>query len=167
MLLCLEWRGGKEGDKFVSLVGKGVTFDTGGLNLKPTSGIANMHMDKHGACSVLSAFESAVKLKLPLNLVAVVGLAENYVSNNSYRPLDIIQSRKGLTVEIGNTDAEGRLVLADCMHWAQEKYPTQTLIELSTLTGAIVVALGKERAGLFTNASSLAAELSKRGEEAD
>jgi len=82
----------------VSLVGKGLCFDAGGLNLKPTSGIAGMHNDKHGACSVLSAFEAAVKLKIKSNIVAVVGLAENFISSNSYRPLDIIKSRKGLTV---------------------------------------------------------------------
>ena len=105
MMICLEWRGGEIDEPFVSFVGKGLTFDSGGLNLKPTSGISGMHNDKHGACSVLSAFESAVKLKLKSNLVAVIGLAENFVSSNSFRPLDIIKSRKGLTVEIGNTDA--------------------------------------------------------------
>lgn len=110
-----------------------------------------MHIDKHGACSVLSAFESVAKLNLKCNVVAVLGLAENFVSSNSYRPLDIIRSRKGLTVEIGNTDAEGRLVLADCMNWVQTNYKVKTLVELSTLTGAIVVALGKQRAGVFTN----------------
>lgn len=146
-------------------MGKGLCFDAGGLNLKPTSGISGMHNDKHGACSVLSAFESAVKLKLPINVVAVVGLAENFVSSNSYRPLDIIRSRKGLTVEIGNTDAEGRLVLADCMHWVQQNYKVNTLIELSTLTGAIIIALGKERAGLFTNSASLTSRLLERGEQ--
>jgi leucyl aminopeptidase len=124
-----------------------------------------MHNDKHGACSVLSAFESAVKLKLKSNLVAVIGLAENFVSSNSFRPLDIIKSRKGLTVEIGNTDAEGRLVLADCMNWVQEKYKVKSLIELSTLTGAVIIALGKERAGLFTNSHSLSSELQQRGDE--
>jgi leucyl aminopeptidase len=106
-----------------------------------------------------------VKLKLPINLVAVVGLAENFVSSNSFRPLDIIRSRKGLTVEIGNTDAEGRLVLADCMHWVQQNYKVSTLIELSTLTGAIIIALGKQRAGLFTNSSTLTSRLLEGGEQ--
>lgn len=94
----LEWNGDKDNDQFLSIVGKGLCFDAGGLNLKPTSGISGMHSDKHGACSVLSAFESAVKLKLKSNIVASIGLAENFVSSNSYRPLDIIKSRKGLTV---------------------------------------------------------------------
>lgn len=151
MLVCLEWTALAESQDYVALVGKGLCFDSGGLNLKPTGGISGMHIDKHGACSVLSAFESVAKLNLKCNVVAVLGLAENFVSSNSYRPLDIIRSRKGLTVEIGNTDAEGRLVLADCMNWVQTNYKVKTLVELSTLTGAIVVALGKQRAGVFTN----------------
>lgn len=102
---------------------------------------------------------------MKVNVVAVLGIAENFVSSNSFRPLDIIKSRKGLTVEIGNTDAEGRLVLADCMHWVQQNYKTKTLVELSTLTGAIVIALGNERAGLFSNSQTLTTELLQRGEQ--
>lgn len=165
IFVCLEWKGDSEKQDFISLVGKGLCFDAGGLNLKPTSGISGMHNDKHGACSVLSAFESAVKLKMKVNVVAVLGIAENFVSSNSFRPLDIIKSRKGLTVEIGNTDAEGRLVLADCMNWVQQNYKTKTLVELSTLTGAIIIALGNERAGLFSNSQTLTTELLQRGEQ--
>ena len=122
-------------------------------------------MDKHGATSVLSAFESVVRLKLKVNLTVSIGLVENFVSSNSYRPLDIIRSRKGITVEIGNTDAEGRLVLADCMNWTQEKYKVKNMIELSTLTGAIVIALGKKHAGLFSNSDQLTNNLLSAGRQ--
>ena len=133
--------------------------------MKPTAGIKEMHMDKHGATSVLSAFESVVKLKLKVNLTVSIGCVENFVSSNSYRPLDIIRSRKGLSVEIGNTDAEGRLVLADCMNWTQEKYKVKNMIELSTLTGAIIIALGKKHAGLFSNSDELTQNFLRAGRQ--
>lgn len=114
-------------------------------------GMKDMYMDKCGAVSVFTAFQYVVEEKLKLNLTVSMGWVENSISKNAYRPSDIIASRKGITVEIGNTDAEGRLVLADCMHWTQEKYKTDVLIELSTLTGAIIAALGHRFAGLFTN----------------
>lgn len=116
-------------------------------------------MDKCGAVSVLTAFQYVVQEKLKINLTVSMGWVENFISSNSYRPSDIIASRKGITVEIGNTDAEGRLVLADCMHWTQEKYKTDVLIELSTLTGAIISALGHRFAGLFTNDEGLKNDL--------
>jgi leucyl aminopeptidase len=166
-MVSLEWRGNPESDEYVSLVGKGVCFDAGGLNLKPTTSIGGMHNDKHGACSVLSAIKSVAHLGLKVNVVATIGLVENFISANSYRPLDIIQSRKGLTVEIGNTDAEGRLVLADCMNWVQENYlgKVKTMIDMATLTGACVIALGKNRAGVFTNSDHLAKQLDESGTE--
>ena len=123
-----------------------------------------MYLDKSGAMTVLAAFFAIVKEKLPINVTCSVGLVENFISANSYRPNDIIKSRKGLTVEIGNTDAEGRLVLADAMHWTQEHYKPHTLIELSTLTGAIIFALGHELAGLFTNDKGLFKSLRNVGE---
>ena len=123
----------------------------------------NMFLDKCGAVTVLSAFQAIVKEKLAINLTCSIGLVENFISDNAYRPSDIIKSRKGLTVEIGNTDAEGRLVLADCMHWTQENYKTKVLIELSTLTGAMIVALGSEYAGVYTNDEPLFKSLSKLG----
>lgn len=123
-----------------------------------------MFLDKHGATSVFSAFQTIVEEKLPINLTVAMGFVENFVSHNAFRPMDIIKSRKGLTVEIGNTDAEGRLVLADCMNWVQEKFKVETLIEESTLTGAIIAALGHERAGIFTNDRHLAKTLKKAGE---
>ena len=122
-----------------------------------------MFVDKHGAMSIFSAFQTIVKEKLPINLTCCLGLVENLVNGHAYRPRDIIKSRKGLTVEIGNTDAEGRLVLADCMNWVQEKYKVETLIEMSTLTGAMIVALGHERAGYYTNDKHLSKALRKAG----
>jgi leucyl aminopeptidase len=124
-----------------------------------------MFLDKCGAMTVLSAFQTIVREKLPLNLTCSIGLVENFISENSYRPSDIIVSRKGWTVEIGNTDAEGRLVLADCMNWTQEKFKTKVLIELSTLTGAVVTALGSYYTGLFTNDKELSKTLRKVGEK--
>lgn len=115
----LAYKGNPDSNEWIAFVGKGVCFDTGGYNLKTTAGIKDMFLDKHGAMSCLSAFQSAVREKLTLNLTCSIGLVENFVGENAYRPSDIITSRKGLTVEIGNTDAEGRLVLADCMHWTQ------------------------------------------------
>lgn len=147
----LAYKGNPDSDHWVSYVGKGVCFDTGGLNIKAAGGMKDMYMDKCGAVSVFTAFQYVVEEKLKLNLTVSMGWVENSISKNAYRPSDIIASRKGITVEIGNTDAEGRLVLADCMHWTQEKYKTDVLIELSTLTGAIIAALGHRFAGLFTN----------------
>lgn len=119
------------------------------------AGMKNMFLDKHGATSVLSAFESIVKEKVPINLTCSIGLVENFINENAYRPSDIIKSRKGLTVEIGNTDAEGRLVLCDCMNWTQENYKVHTLIEESTLTGAMIVSLGASHAGIYSNNKEL------------
>ena len=124
-----------------------------------------MFLDKHGACSVFSAFQTVVEEKVKVNLTVSMGFVENFVASNSYRPSDIITSRKGIHVEIGNTDAEGRLVLADCMNWTQETYKTKVLIELSTLTGATISALGHKYAGLFTNDAGLASDLDKAGKQ--
>lgn len=115
----IKYQGNPDSNEWVAFVGKGVCFDAGGLNIKPTSGIKDMFLDKHGACSVFSAFQTLVEEKAKVNITVSMGFVENFVASNSYRPSDIITSRKGLTVEIGNTDAEGRLVLADCMNWTQ------------------------------------------------
>jgi len=146
-------------------VGKGVCFDSGGLNLKPTGYMETMYQDKHGACNVLSIFKAVSSLGLKVNLSATMGFVENSVSHIAYRPSDIIESYKGLTVEIGNTDAEGRLVLADIMTWAQELESPTTMIEFSTLTGACMVALGESTAGLFSNDSELVKQLLSSAEE--
>lgn len=105
IFINLSYNGNPQSDKWVAFVGKGVCFDSGGLNLKPTTGIKDMHLDKHGACSVFSAFQTIVEEKIKINVTCSMGYVENFVSENSYRPSDIIKSRKGLTVEIGNTDA--------------------------------------------------------------
>lgn len=134
-----------------AIVGKGLTYDTGGLNLKPTGFIEDMYLDKGGACATLGALHGTIQMKLPVNVVFVVGLAENSIDSLSYKPHDIIKSRKGLTVEIGNTDAEGRLVLADSLTYTQDVYKPKKIIDLATLTGACVVGLGEKVAGLFSN----------------
>ena len=111
------------------------------MNLKPTGGIENMHFDKGGACTVLSAFLGAVEMKLPVNIVCSMAFVENLMSDRSVHPKDIVRSYKGLTVEVGNTDAEGRLILADTMTYTQWKYNPKTMLEFSTLTGAVKIAL--------------------------
>ena len=146
-------------DDVLALVGKGVCFDSGGLNLKPTGFIEEMWSDKGGACTTLAIFKAAVELNLPINLVCTMAFVENLVGSDAYHPSDIIKSYKGLTVEIGNTDAEGRLILCDAMSWVQEKHKPNTLIEFSTLTGAVRVALGLSTAGIFSNSDDLVANL--------
>lgn len=138
-------------DVDIALVGKGITFDTGGLNLKPTGSMEDMYQDKGGACAVLGALQATIELRLKKNVVFAMGFAENSIDNKCYKPSDILVSKKGITVEIGNTDAEGRLVLADTFTYVQENFKPKQLIDLATLTGAIMVALGNETAGLFSN----------------
>lgn len=165
MIVALEYYGlSKSKPISHAIVGKGITFDTGGLNLKPTGSMESMYKDKHGACNAIAIFDAVTKLKLPINLVCVLGLAENSVDSKSYRPSDIITSKKGLTVEIGNTDAEGRLVLADCLTFVQENYNPQKIIDVATLTGAVGIALGTQTAGLFTNCDQMANQFSEISE---
>lgn len=157
-IVSMEYYGtGKQIDYVI--LGKGLTFDTGGLNLKPGNSMDTMFYDKHGACNVISLFHLINKLQLNINVAFVMGLAENSVDSVSYRPSDILVSKKGLTVEVGNTDAEGRLVLADCLTFAQKEYSPKLVIDLATLTGACKVALGNNIGGLFTNNDLLAKEL--------
>lgn len=161
----LAYNGNKDSDKWVAFIGKGVCFDTGGLNIKNADGMKLMYLDKHGACSVFSAFQAIVEEGIKVNVTCSMGFVENFLSANSYRPSDIIKSRKGITVEIGNTDAEGRLVLADCMHWTQEKFKVDVMIEESTLTGAMISALGARFAGVFSNDDTLVGDLVKAGKQ--
>jgi len=169
-MLSIEYFGDRKANSqelespIVALVGKGVTFDTGGVNLKPTGFVEDMFIDKGGACAVFCAFKAAVRLGLKRNIVLVIPLAENSCGGNSYRPSDIIKSHKGLTVEITNTDAEGRLILADAMSWVQSNYKVDTMIELSTLTGACAIALRDKFAGLFSNDEELTNSIRKSGE---
>merc|ERR1712194_72859 len=144
--------------------GKGVTYDSGGLNMKPTNFIENMYLDMSGAAIVLASLRAAVELKVPKNIMVCLALAENAVDANSYYPHQILKSHAGMTVEVRNTDAEGRLCLADAMSWAQSKHgPVSNMIEVSTLTGACKVALGEHAAGLFANSDRLATDLYESG----
>lgn len=160
-LLRLDW--GRSGPT-VALVGKGVTFDTGGVSIKTAADMDEMKYDKCGACNVLGIARAAVDLALPVRLRVYLAVAENVTDGRSYRPGDIIRCYNGRTVETVNTDAEGRLILADAMAWAAEEEP-DALLELSTLTGACVAALGRNIAGLFTPDDRLAGELAAAGEQ--
>ena len=159
-LVNLTYRGNPSSDEFTALVGKGIVFDQGGANVK-TSLIDWMWSDKGGACAVIGAFHAAVNLGLKVNLSCTIALAENVVSSTSYRPSDIITSHKGLTVENLNTDAEGRLVLCDAMSWIQKHLKVATLIDVATLTGACIVALGENLAAAYSTDDDLAASLLK------
>jgi leucyl aminopeptidase len=161
-LVNLSYKGNPDSEEYISLVGKGIVYDQGGVNCK-TSMLELMWTDKGGACSCFAAFQCAVRLGLKVNVVCSLALAENIVSGSCYRTSDIITSHKGLTVEILNTDAEGRLVLCDAMSWVQKNFKVNTLIDVATLTGAIMVALGKEYTGLFATHDDFAASLTEAG----
>lgn len=151
-------------EKPIVLVGKAITFDTGGYSIKNTDGIKGMKFDKLGGIAVLASVLAASMLEIPKNVVGIICAAENMISDVAYRPDDIIKTLSGKTVEILSTDAEGRLVLADGLTYAQRNYQPQCIIDFATLTGGIVVALGKIRAGLFSNNSELSDQLFKSGE---
>ena len=164
-LIILEHRGG--GDT-VALVGKAVTFDAGGLDLKPPQSMLEMKYDKCGGATAIGAVVAAARLRLPVNVVALVPAVENLPSGKSYKPLDVIRMYNGVTVEVGNTDAEGRLILADALAYAAEKYNPSLIVDYATLTGAAVVALGNHAAALFSNneeAARLVEEAAKRAGE--
>jgi leucyl aminopeptidase len=156
----LQW--GDRGPK-VALVGKGVTFDTGGISIKPAKDMDEMKYDKSGACDVLAVARAAADLQLPVRLSVYAPFAENMLSANAYRPSDIVRCYNGKTVEITNTDAEGRMILADALAWAAEE-GAESIVELSTLTGGVIVALGFVAAGMFTPDEGLAGELTRAGE---
>ncbi|MEQ4575901.1 MAG: leucyl aminopeptidase, partial [Gammaproteobacteria bacterium] len=161
-LVVLKWNGGGDAKPYV-LVGKGITFDTGGVNLKTQGGIEEMKYDMCGGANVIGTFVAAVTAKLPLNLVVVVPAVENAIDGNAYRPSDVITSMSGKTIEVGNTDAEGRLILCDALTYAQRFEPA-ALVDVATLTGACLVALGHQTAGLMTKHDDLANELLAAGE---
>jgi leucyl aminopeptidase len=147
----------------IALIGKGVTFDTGGLDLKPAAGMADMKMDMAGSATVLGTMLAVAQLKPGITVTGYMVLVENGIGPLALHPSDVIRSRKGLTVEINNTDAEGRLILADAIDYAIEKDKPDTLIDIATLTGACIVALGPNTAGLFTPSDELAADIQKKG----
>lgn len=164
-IAVIRWKGRTSEPVFdLGLVGKGVTFDSGGISLKPGAGMWDMKQDMAGAAAVVGAMKTAALQKIPLNVVAVVGLVENMPSGSATRPGDIVRSMSGQTVEILNTDAEGRLVLADCLWYIQENYKVTKLIDIATLTGAILVALGKEMAGVMGNDQSFIDKIYQSGE---
>ena len=160
----MEWNGGKKGEAPLALIGKGVVFDTGGISLKPAGGMEDMTMDMGGAGVVAGVMRTLALRKARANIVGMVGLVENMPSDRATRPGDVVTSMKGDTVEIINTDAEGRLVLADLLWHAQEKYKPSAMIDLATLTGAIIVGLGHENAGVFSNDDDLSKDFIKAAE---
>lgn len=157
-LLIFRYQGSTPDSEPLALVGKGVTFDSGGYSLKPTDGMLTMKCDMAGAATVLSIFNAIAKLKVRRNVVGVVGLVENLVSGDAFKLGDVLTARSGKTIEIHNTDAEGRLVLADCLDVALQEKPTQ-IIDFATLTGACVVALGNDVAGLMSNSTQLQVDI--------
>lgn len=163
-LLAMRWNGGKPGEAPVVFIGKGVTFDTGGISLKPGPGMDMMKWDMGGAGAVAGAIKAIAGRKAKANVVGVVGLVENMPDGNAMRPGDIVTTMSGQTVEVLNTDAEGRLVLCDAVTWAQKAYSPKVIVDLATLTGAMVISLGHEYAGIFANDDGLAAQLIAAGD---
>ena len=161
--IIIEYRGGKRMDKPIVLVGKGVTFDTGGINLKPSNGLLGMNMDMSGGASVIHTLALVAKMKLKKNVIGLIPSVENMASGKSYRPGDVIRSMSGQTIEVLNTDAEGRVILADALFYAQ-KYNPEVVIDIATLTGAAVVALGERASAIFTNDDKLSKTLEDAGE---
>ncbi len=163
-LLCMEWKGEGAGSGApLLIIGKGVTFDTGGISIKGAAGMEDMKWDMGGAGAVAGLMLSLAKRNAPVHVVGVCALAENMPDGNAQRPGDIVTSLSGQTVEVINTDAEGRLVLCDAMTWAQRKYKPEVMVDLATLTGAMIVALGKEHGGMFSNDDGLAQTLAAAG----
>lgn len=161
--IIVEYKGHQASSDKIVLVGKGVTYDTGGLNLKPTGSMETMKDDMSGAAAVLGTLKAIASLRLKVNVVGIVASTENSIGPDSYKPGDVYKSYEGTTVEISNTDAEGRLVLADALAYVQKHYKPKTIIDLATLTGGIVVALGEEVTGLFSNDDKLADALMEAG----
>ena len=159
----MKWMGGKKDDAPVALVGKGVCFDTGGISLKPGAGMEDMRGDMGGSAAVVGAMLALAKRKAKANVVGLVGLVENMPDGDAIRPGDILTSASGQTIEVQNTDAEGRLVLCDVLWYAQKHYAPTAIVDLATLTGAIVIGLGHHHAGLFSNDDTLAGQLTDAG----
>jgi leucyl aminopeptidase len=162
-LLALEWLGGAASDKPVAFVGKGVTFDTGGISIKPAAGMEDMKWDMGGAAAVAGTMLALARRKAKANVIGVCGLVENMPDAKAQRPGDVVTSMSGQTIEVINTDAEGRLVLCDALTWVQREYAPAAVVDLATLTGAIIAALGNEYGGLFANDEDLAAKLTAAG----
>ncbi len=166
-LVVMRWQGAGARTKPVAFVGKGVTFDTGGISLKPGPGMEMMKWDMGGAGAVTGLMKALAGRKAKVNAVGVIGLVENMPDGNAQRPGDIVTSMSGQTIEILNTDAEGRLVLADALWYTQDRFKPQFMVNLATLTGAIIISLGHEHAGMFSNNDRLCQQLAEAGEEVD
>jgi leucyl aminopeptidase len=166
-LVTIEWKGAKNNSNPLAFVGKGVCFDTGGYSLKPAKFMEDMTYDMAGSATVIGLMKSLAIRKAKINVVGVVGLVENMVSGNAQRPGDIVKSYSGKTIEILNTDAEGRLVLADALTYTEKKFKPKFIVDLATLTGAIIVSLGSEYAGLFSNDDKLAKQLLDAGDKVE
>ena len=163
-LVVMHWNGGKKGKAPIAFIGKGVTFDTGGVSIKPAAGMEDMKGDMGGAAAVTGLVYALAKRKAKCNVFGAIGIVENAVDGAAQRPGDVVKSMSGQTIAVLNTDAEGRLVLADVCWYVQDKFKPKFMVDLATLTGAIMVALGKEYAGLFSNDDKLASRLSEAGE---
>jgi leucyl aminopeptidase len=163
-LVVMRWNGGKRGVDPIAFIGKGVCFDTGGISIKPAGSMEDMKGDMAGAACVVGVMHALATRKAKVNVIGAIGLVENMPDGKAQRPGDIVKTMSGQTIEIVNTDAEGRLVLADVLHYINTKYKPRFLIDLATLTGAIMVALGQEYAGMFANDDKLADRLTKAGE---
>ena len=162
-VVVMEWNGGDD-ERPVALVGKGVTFDTGGISIKPSAGMGDMKFDMGGSAAVVGAMHAIAAQNIQANVVGIVGLVENMPDGNAIKPGDIVTSLSGQTVENLNTDAEGRLVLADILTYVQTEYDPDRIVDLATLTGAIIVSLGHEMAGLFTNSTEFGNDIIESGE---
>jgi leucyl aminopeptidase len=158
-MVVMRWNGGKKGDAPVAFIGKGVTFDTGGISIKPSGSMEDMKGDMGGAACVVGLMHALAGRKARCNVIGAIGIVENMPDGNAQRPGDIVRSMSGQTIEIINTDAEGRLVLADVLWYVKEKFKPKFMVDLATLTGAILVALGTEHAGLFSNNDELSERL--------
>jgi leucyl aminopeptidase len=163
--VIMRWNGGKRGAAPVAFIGKGVCFDTGGISIKPAAGMEDMKGDMAGAACVVGLMHALAARKAKVNAVGAIGLVENMPDGRAQRPGDIVTTMSGQTIEIINTDAEGRLVLADVLHYVNKQFKPKFMVDLATLTGAIMVALGQEYAGLFANDDKLAERLVKAGRE--
>ncbi len=164
-LLAMRWNGAAKKARNVALIGKGITFDTGGISIKPALGMEAMKWDMGGAGAVAGAMKALALRKAKANVVGICALAENMPDGNAQRPGDIVTSMSGQTIEVINTDAEGRLVLADAMTWAQRQFKPEVMIDLATLTGAMIISLGHEHGGLFANDDGLAEKLAEAGRQ--
>jgi len=163
-LVVMQWNGGGKNDKPVAFIGKGVTFDTGGISLKPAAGMEDMKWDMGGSAAVIGTMAALAGRQAKVNAIGVVGLVENMPDGNAQRPGDVVTSMSGQTIEVLNTDAEGRLVLCDALWYTQDRFKPQFMINLATLTGAIIIALGDEYAGMFSNNDQLSERLAAAGE---